>query len=1355
MEESRPRADPTSVSFEMAPICVQSETLKVQLCPALALQSPHAIPVAVKNVYSRLAAAATELDEGIASLLLVLVSEGNSWSGSLTKNLGNALSKIVGRAPLWLLSSGRADDPLATIASQAIRHVLPQIENDCEVLHVGVNAYSIIFDESIQRGPMENPATMVDVGVNTLLVLCKDLEDEIELAKYRANFAVRLSQPPPALLIGVPTDGNPNQMPSATSPILLSPGVDSRPLPVIFFAAQSANSLEELFVYIEHGLPVIVLQDSCELCDTLYNAYLLYKSAEFNHQKFISWLERKFPGSQDIKRTLQIAACLDLPSVLDTVEPGAIDEESMSNLLVSSVSRADRLDFLACLLSRPEVITLTEDLLLKILNSGDQHFFNTIVLCQCLGHSSNLTDMDQRFCRALDNLLIRFSHGTRNLFPHGLHPPLTGLPAVQILAIWCLLLNRPQQVKCFIAHTEQPLATSLVLSRMARSLSNEAYDWFFYADSLRELSADLSKNAEDLLHSVHLKSPTRSYQVLCEPIEAFGNVPLTEIAYKADNRDFLAHESCQRWVYRLLYANLQVRSGAFPSFLPKWIKLVFAAFFIFPLRFWVALRPSSSIQQKEKRNMMSPTVALLDVMRQPKKTRALSAHSIISTRSDALSTITSMNIHHNQPLLYAMPNGGDSTTPQSMILPFSIEEMDTGPPPRPQKKHRDSFRKRRWRTPTLNSFYRTPIVKFWVSLVFRLIHISVFSYSILLPGCGSNILDMVVWVWTLISTIEQAYVLWKRTSSVPFTEMPWRIFDIIVVIFYLVGVFMLKLFGENLSALGVTFSVYPSRVISAFYLLYFCYSTLFTYIPLSELFGPMVVRVKLMLLRDFTHFLVLVALVMLSSAVAVHSLLYPDLPLSMGPLLKSLNWAWLSIFTTDMSALQESERCKKVFLGPPQTFCNAVGMHRDATCPRQGTAAYVAIIEYFIILKLILWPILFAFFAKTAKSVDEEADRIWKHQMYALVTEFGLRPCLPPPFTPFLLIFGSASGCLRRCTSAKAADHPDMVKMDGPASKKYSMYRNPSVPFKRFEFLNAFWRETAISKWRANHKAKNNDGERKEDLSELRRIRAQLRKINLSADYERESAIVQAIRKTAYEGSAIYRLVLPESLKNWDILFPSYSPPFYNKPAEEFIFDLQKWVEVTTRQYTTELRRVWRSKQLNDPKIRLSSLGFPLNPAGRTGISGRGQHVRFGPNPLVYYVVFRGAKGEAQVLLQNGKLPHEWRFETGIRDEKLTSILIQVGINDSDAQMLSTRRFDNGLSTPSDTGPNMIQNGIAPSTIDTDHAWTEHDVWALSLRSRRISPTTALGMEWVPINTTTPSHMETAWIRKAREHFSL
>ena len=40
-----------------------------------------------------------------------------------------------------------------------------------------------------------------------------------------------------------------------------------------------------------------------------------------------------------------------------------------------------------------------------------------------------------------------------------------------------------------------------------------------------------------------------------------------------------------------------------------------------------------------------------------------------------------------------------------------------------------------------------------------------------------------------------------------------------------------------------------------------------------------------------------------------------------------------------------------------------------------------------------------------SQSVEEEADVIWKYQMYGLVDEFSLRPSLPPPFTPLFFFY--------------------------------------------------------------------------------------------------------------------------------------------------------------------------------------------------------------------------------------------------------------------------------------------------------------------------------------------------------------
>ncbi|VDM72683.1 unnamed protein product [Strongylus vulgaris] len=131
---------------------------------------------------------------------------------------------------------------------------------------------------------------------------------------------------------------------------------------------------------------------------------------------------------------------------------------------------------------------------------------------------------------------------------------------------------------------------------------------------------------------------------------------------------------------------------------------------------------------------------------------------------------------------------------------------------------------------------------------------------------------------------------------------------------------------------------------------------------------------------------------MSSSAAAIHAVLYPDRDMSISVAKASLSWVWLSLFTTDISALRESDTCKKSFMGSSSSYCSFVGEYGNTSCPSQSAAAYLVILEYFVLLKLILWPVLFAFFAKTAKSVDDEADKIWKFQMYSLVTEFRYWP---------------------------------------------------------------------------------------------------------------------------------------------------------------------------------------------------------------------------------------------------------------------------------------------------------------------------------------------------------------------------
>nr|CDJ89801.1 CRE-CED-11 protein [Haemonchus contortus] len=1292
----------------------------------------------------------------------------------------SALNVLIGGGSLWLISSGEHHDPLARTVSSALRTVLPQTECDVEVLHVMVNTASVTA--------REEGRLMVDSSLNTLLLLSRNIEPGEE-AVFRANAVVRLAHPPPALLIGVPSENiTSGTTPSgAAPPILLSPSNDKRPLPAVVFAGASLMSLGELLVYVENGIPVVVLQDSCELCVVLHSAYLLYRSSQFEHSKFVVWLEEQLDavsigdvamatntvvrifamafgdtqliefldsdelptlpsriiesclqchsGSTEARQLLQLAAHINEPSILNEIDlEELLDDEVMSTILCETVAVSDRVTFLAAILERKPQISITSEMLLKMArSSSDQHFFTTVILCQCMGYSSFPEELDEKFVHDLNRLLKRLSFGVEDLIPPS---TLNGdfmqhrdpADSIRILAIWALLLHCPSVVRCLCAFSDQPVAFSLVLSRLAKSLARESHDWFFYEESLLRLADSLSNSAVALVSKVHKVSPNKAYRLLCQPLEGFHGATLSQLAFQFNNRALIAHESCQRWLHRLLYGQLQTCSS---TILPRWLKTLLAAVFVVPIRWWMCVRTNGVSAQFSGADRKSPTASLLDVDRQPKRVRAISTYSVISARSDILSG------GHSMPQLAFT----ESVTPQSMVFPLNIEDVE-GEDMVFTKKPRPISRRA---PPSLCVFYSTPIVKYWLSLLFRLLHIALLAYSILLPGCGNLTLDAVVWMWTFIAWIEAVWVLNMRNHTTPLSLMPWRVFDCVLTLSFLVSMLLFKFVGDSaVSDFFLLSTVYPVRVLSSLFLLYWCYATIFFYIPLSELFGPIIVRVKLMILRDFTNFLILVALVMSSSAAAIHAVLYPDRDISLSVARSSLSWVWLSLFTTDLSSLKESDSCKKAFLGPSTSYCNYVGEYGNTSCPSQSTAGYLVVLEYFVLLKLILWPILFAFFAKTAKSVDDEADKIWKYQMYSLVTEFSLRPPLPPPLTPlffFCMACCRAGGQLGGMMSSYP-DHPDVDHRDRVRStvRFGSVYRNPSVPAKKNEFVNSFWRQLMIDRWREETQVKSDDI----GHADTKIIQKQLRMLALNNAYlggERRSK--SEMELVPYAGTEIRRLSVPAQERSWQVLLPRYSPPFYCRPAEEFPTDIAKHVEVATEQNVSELRRLWRSRQAMDSGKgwMLSAAGYPLNPHGRRGIAGRGCHPRFGANKRCYYIILTGTtRAHCKVLLDTqNNLPNEPHPESSSKDEHLASLLRTIGLPESDAQVFSMRRLDSSIIDssetvpPTDTSPAHIARLAIEHDIDTDHAWTEHDLWAISLRDRKVLDS-AIGYNWHSID---------------------
>lgn len=218
---------------------------------------------------------------------------------------------------------------------------------------------------------------------------------------------------------------------------------------------------------------------------------------------------------------------------------------------------------------------------------------------------------------------------------------------IRLLAIWSLLLHRPEQVRFLVAYSNDPIALCLALAKSARSLARSSRAWFFYEQSLLRLSHQLSHFAVQLLDAAYAENPTKAYSVLCRQMASFRHLTMTQLAFevnkikcdalfprmKTNNREFLAHECCQRWVLRLLYGHIQTKSIWRRLSLPNWLKVLLSALCIWPIAIWVRPRFERPSHVPGQQRPVSPTVALLEDGRQLKKVRSSSANSMHSTRS--------------------------------------------------------------------------------------------------------------------------------------------------------------------------------------------------------------------------------------------------------------------------------------------------------------------------------------------------------------------------------------------------------------------------------------------------------------------------------------------------------------------------------------------------------------------------------------------------------------------------------------------------------------------------------------------------------------------------------------------------
>ncbi|XP_035224664.1 ADP-ribose pyrophosphatase, mitochondrial-like [Stegodyphus dumicola] len=106
----------------------------------------------------------------------------------------------------------------------------------------------------------------------------------------------------------------------------------------------------------------------------------------------------------------------------------------------------------------------------------------------------------------------------------------------------------------------------------------------------------------------------------------------------------------------------------------------------------------------------------------------------------------------------------------------------------------------------------------------------------------------------------------------------------------------------------------------------------------------------------------------------------------------------------------------------------------------------------------------------------------------------------------------------------------------------------------------------------------------------------------------------------------VLRFLLSDEKVPWHVAFPDYSPPNYSAPhllksswADPDINDEKFQPKWNQEDGEIDRQSFDQNKQIKYDVVN----GYPLNPKGRTGLSGRGRLGRWGPNHAVDAVVTR------------------------------------------------------------------------------------------------------------------------------------
>ncbi|XP_067459474.1 transient receptor potential cation channel subfamily M member 2-like isoform X1 [Thunnus thynnus] len=737
------------------------------------------------------------------------------------------------------------------------------------------------------------------------------------------------------------------------------------------------------------------------------------------------------------------------------------------------------------------------------------------------------------------------------------------------LFLWAVVQNNKELAEIAWEQCTDCISAALAASKILKKMAEEG-SGADETEDMRALASDYEEHAIGVFSECYNSDNERAQRLLVRASPSWGRTTCFRLALEADDKNFVALSGVQALLTQIWCGELSVDN-------PVWRVLICMIFFPLIYTSFLTFRRDELIQRENEKREESKTVEKV--------------------------TGSAVRIK---------PRGRDPTSLQD---------------PKPLD---------RWSR--LVYLYTSPQVKFYWNIVSYFAFLFLFAWVLMIDFQDTpSAAEVLLYIWLFSLVCEEVRQLFHDPDGFGFRKKArmyisdlWNILDVLSIILFIIGL-AFRLTTELLYAgkilLCIDFVVFCLRLMAIF--------------TISQTLGPKIIIVRRMMM-DMFFFMFMLSIWVVAYGVAKQGILIDND--------NRLDWIvrgavyepYLTIFgnfpTNIDYAAFDINSCSRDGIDPLKPKCPVLNENKTPAFPQWLTIIMLCV--YLLFANILLLNLLIAIFNFTFQEVQDNTDKIWKFQRYELIKEYHSRPAAPPPF----IIFSHLYLFIRNVVLHKPPIKYKEFKDELPQTEEEELLSWKALMKDRYllstkqkqnqskeqRILDTNKKVSTITDW-LEREEEMSSGTMMERLARVEEQVGQSTKIlqwimdslksqgfaaketqattsattdSESPKTEKEDSFHVNARQLHYPNSKLNRFPVPDEKVPWEVKFSSYMPTCYTPEDSADHLDGSE------------------SEPLDNYR----------NPAGRTGIRGRGALSRLGPNLHVDLVLTRWRDSERSVL---------------------------------------------------------------------------------------------------------------------------